>query len=393
MAVTHAVKARQVRRSLCRSDHVVRRDRQLGLRQADVDQRGAELFQLGQRGAYRGAYVIGQAFAKILLGQTDAQAGQRACGICALQRLAEQAAEVFHVATATGFQTGGIAWVKAGHGRQQQRAIFGRARHRAALVQRRSESDHAVARHAAVRRLDPGNARERCRLADRAAGVRSGCSRRQIGRHRCRRAARRAARHVLEVPRVLDRAERRVLVGRAHREFVHVGLAQRHHAGRAQALDHGGVKRADVVAEHLGARRGTPAAGDEHVLVRDRDAGQRRRVAGRNACVGGPRLGKRRLGVDMGKGVEMRPGLDARQVMARQFLRRNLFGGELGGQGFDRGCGHRIRSDGLPAAAGDVEWSGLKTSADAPFTRITAGYSITLGTRYRPASVAGAHCW
>ena len=60
-----------------------------------------------------------------------------------------------------------------------------------------------------------------------------------------------------------------------HRELVHVGLAERDHAGRLQAGDDGRVERALVVREHLRAGGRAPAARDEDILVRDRQAGER----------------------------------------------------------------------------------------------------------------------
>ena len=82
------------------------------------------------------------------------------------------------------------------------------------------------------------------------------------------------------VPGVAHRAVGRVLVGRAHREFVAVELAQRHGAGRGQPRHHGGVEGAGVAGEHLraGRRAASARVGDEDVLVRQRHAGQRRRL-------------------------------------------------------------------------------------------------------------------
>ena len=51
VAVADAVEARQVRRRLGRRDQVVDRDRELGARQLDVDEGGAEARELVERGA------------------------------------------------------------------------------------------------------------------------------------------------------------------------------------------------------------------------------------------------------------------------------------------------------------------------------------------------------
>ena len=52
-----------------------------------------------------------------------------------------------------------------------QRGIFDRARERADLIEARGEGDQAVARNAAVGRLEADDVAERGRLADRAAGI------------------------------------------------------------------------------------------------------------------------------------------------------------------------------------------------------------------------------
>ena len=62
--------------------------------------------------------------------------------------------------------------------RNRQRGVRDVARERAALVERRGEGDHAVARDRAVGGLEPHDPAERGRLSDRAAGVgadRPGC--------------------------------------------------------------------------------------------------------------------------------------------------------------------------------------------------------------------------
>ena len=89
--------------------------------------------------------------------------------------------------------------------------------------------------------------------------------------------------HRVEVPRVADRPERGPLVRRAHRELVHVRLAEDHGAGVAQALGDVGVVRRDVALEDPRAR-GALAAGDgDEVLQRDGQAQQRVQRARRAA--------------------------------------------------------------------------------------------------------------
>ena len=66
---------------------------------------------------------------------------------------------------------GRVARVVAGDDAGQQRDVAHGVRERPDLVERRGEGDDAVARHGAVRRLQPDDAAERRRLADRAARV------------------------------------------------------------------------------------------------------------------------------------------------------------------------------------------------------------------------------
>ncbi|MNZ91194.1 hypothetical protein D3C78_1101690 [compost metagenome] len=93
----------------------------------------------------------------------------------------------------------------------------------------------------------------------------------------------------------------------------------------------------------------------------DRRAEQGAVLAGGTARVGGGGLGQRLVGGDGDEAVELRVELGD----ARQQGRAQLDGGEvLGGQ-----------------AAGDLRQSQLMH------------HSITLGTRYRPFSTAGAMAW
>src|SRR3546814_20580004 len=79
-------------------------------------------------------------------------------------------------------------------GLQYVRGIVGRTREDAGLVEAGRERDHAETRHAAVGRLDAGQATQRRWLADRAAGIGRGGDRRQTRGHGGDRTARRAAR-------------------------------------------------------------------------------------------------------------------------------------------------------------------------------------------------------
>ena len=80
--------------------------------------------------ALQGRLNIGiRTFAEIFFRQTDFQTFKRFVQITGV---------VFFVA----FQAGGIALVKAGHGVQQNRTVFGRLRHRAGLVEAGSIGNH-----------------------------------------------------------------------------------------------------------------------------------------------------------------------------------------------------------------------------------------------------------
>jgi hypothetical protein len=97
----------------------------------------------------------------------------------------------------------------------------------------------------------------------------------------------------------------RRLARRAHREFVHVRLAEQHGPGARQAIDDVGVERRRVVGEHARAAGRPHAGGGEDVLVRDRDADQWPVVAFADRPVGGARVGQRPVGVDGDERIEL----------------------------------------------------------------------------------------
>ena len=175
-----------------------------------------------------------------------------------------------------------ILGIVAGHALQQQRAVLDRARERTRLVERAGKRHHAPARAAAVGRLQPDDAAERRRLADRAAGVGAGAARHHVGRDHGRRAARRAARHQLAVvapllPRVLDAAEVARHVRRAHGELVEVGLADHDRARLPQVGGHRALILRHEAFEDVRAGRGLHALGAEQVLDGERHAFEQRR--------------------------------------------------------------------------------------------------------------------
>ena len=117
----------------------------------------------------------------------------------------------------------------------QQGGVEHRPAERSRGVQGRRERDDPVPGVAAVGRLGADDPAHRGRLADRAAGVGPERERRLVGGDGGGRAARGAAGHLGQVPRVVRRPEPGVLGGGAHRELVHVGLADEDGAGARAA--------------------------------------------------------------------------------------------------------------------------------------------------------------
>ena len=200
-------------------------------------------------------------------------------------------------------QVGGgrILRIVPGHGPQQDRRVAHRLGHRPGLVERRGEGDDAPARAAPIGRLDPDDAGEGRRLADRAAGVGAGRRQAEVRRHRRRRAARGAARRQgRRIARPPPGSDRRAvgggLVGRAHGELVHVELAE-HHRARSQSWrgDRALVGRHEPL-EDARRRLARHAFGAEQVLDPERDAAQIRRVARRQPRVRRAGLRPRALG-------------------------------------------------------------------------------------------------
>ena len=82
------------------------------------------------------------------------------------------------------------------------RRVFDGARERSNLVQRGREGDQAIATDATVRWLESDDAAQRRGLTNRAAGIGAQGKRCELGADRGRRAAARAARHTIQVPRI-----------------------------------------------------------------------------------------------------------------------------------------------------------------------------------------------
>ena len=137
-------------------------------------------------------------------------------------------------------ERGRVARVAARERAQHQRGVGHVAGQRPALVERRGEGDHPVAADRAVGGLQADDPAQRGGLADRAAGVGADRPRargRRPRRRRCRRSSRPA-----RAPRshgFCTGPEAGVLVRRAHRELVLVGLAEHRRARRLQVAHAG----------------------------------------------------------------------------------------------------------------------------------------------------------
>ena len=226
-----------------------------------------------------------------------------------------------------GVDGGGVARVVASDDSVQQRGVQHGPTARPALVQRGGARHQAVARDGAVGGLDADGAGERRRLADGPAGVgpdREGSLEGGQGRGRPTAGA---TGYPVQRPRVVGRAVGGVLGGRAHRELVHVGLAQHGHTGRAQLRGDRGVVGRGPALEDARPASGGHVHGGEHVLERERDAGQRRgrRGPGGQGLVNRARRSESGLGVDVQERVHpVVDGADAVEVRLGDLDRGHL---------------------------------------------------------------------
>src|SRR5262249_38456393 len=125
------------------------------------------------------------------------------------------------------------------------------------------------------------------------------------------------------------------------------------------------VEGAAIALEHLRAGGGRAALGDEDVLVRERDAHERARVAGGAARIGGPCGGQRALLVDREEGAGGGgPG-------AHEQCRRGL-------AARDRLVGERAR---------ELRHAQV---VQLPLCGRAGAHSITFGTRNSPSCASGA---
>ena len=350
MPEAHAVEPRQVRRAFGRRHDVIGRYGQVDVGQVDLYGRRTERLQHGDRFLDLDAALGIEPRVEVLPHDADLQS---------LDRIAE----LRNVIRYRLVDRGRVALVEAGHDRQQARRVLGRARDRPGLVEARGERDHAVTRYATVGRLEPDRIGHGRGLANRTAGVRGRRRRRKSCRHRRRRPAGRAARRPLEVPGISDRAVIAGLVGRPHRELVHVGFAEHHDAGIGQAFHDRRVVRRYEVVEHLRAATRAHATGAEDVLVNDGQPVERPAPTGGAFGVGTGCRRERLLTRHRDQGIELVVfGRDTIEQRLGHFDRRKITGLEAGGE-------------------------------FAQAQRVDAHHSITLGTRYSPSLTAGAFSW
>ena len=323
-----AVVAGQVRRGLGRSHDVVGRETVIGVRQADlIDCRTGRLE--GRDGLADTRLDTGlHARHEILTGQAEPLAAKDAGGLVVVGRQGRQSGR-------NRFGRGRrIAIVAAGDGVEQGRRVARIPGERADLVERAGERDDPVAADPAVRRFHADDPAQRRRLADRAAGIRADRQRGVECRDRRCRAAAAAARHPVERPRVGGRTIGGVLGRGAHRELVHVGLAEDDRARLAEPLRDVGVVRRAISLQDPRSGRALATRQRDQVLERDRDAEQRPEQVERPVRIGTRRrqpgvrcvgLGQRPVAIDGQPDVE-RPVVTfrGREVGLGQFARRDL---------------------------------------------------------------------
>ena len=284
---------------------------------------------------------------EVLLRQAEALAAQAGGGLVVAVRQMEQ------LVGDRDRRRGGVALVAAGDRVEQRRRVADVAGERPDLVERRGERDDPVARHPAVGRLQPDDPGQRRRLADRAAGVGAERERRVVRGDRDRGAA------ADEPPGTVSRSHGlrhgpvgAVLVRRAHRELVHVRLAEDHRPDGAEPLGDVGVVRREVALEDPRAGRALAALDGDQVLQRDRDARAadgRPASRGAEAGVRGVGLAERPVAIDREPGVQgMVPGLGGVEVGLRQLARRSPRPRAAARP--SRGRVSRVRSDGHRAA-------------------------------------------
>ncbi len=245
---------------------------------------------------------------------------------------------------------------------------------RADLVETAGEGDQPEAAHAAVGRLQPGD----------AAQARPGSGRNR--RYRCRwkagpcrrprRPPRRrwSRRESAQGPTDCAWEKGRVLVRSAHRELVHVRFADQHGIGRLQPGDHRGVvRRAEVLQHPRGAGRRF-ALRAEHVLDGHGQAAQSADgLPGGAAAIDFLCSGERRLGIHSQKCLDAAVvAFDLIEIRPRQFddVIARCQSARSGGRSVEK-FSRAVRSELAKGVAFTVQHA-LRKSGDVPPVRPTA---------------------
>src|SRR4030095_16061425 len=139
----------------------------------------------------------------------------------------------------------------AGARLQHDRATFDRPGHRATMIERKRIRYHTGATYQPIGRHESDESAVGGRPADRAAGVSAHGERGETRGPRRAGTARRAAREMLQVPRIARRGPRQVERGAAVSELVRRELAEEHGArliklARRARILAGNVVRADL---------------------------------------------------------------------------------------------------------------------------------------------------
>ena len=289
----HAVVAREVRRRLGRSDHVVRRDGKRAVRERYIQERRTEPLEIENRFLDELPDIGVESVAELLFHDSDADPRQinSKCSRIVVRQPVHRC---------------GIVGVVSGDRAERQCDVLGAAGEDPGLIEARCECDHTEPRDPTVGRLEPGQPSEGGRLTDGATGF---GTRGDRGETRCDGGGGppgRSARDAIRIPWVVDRAVPTRLVGRAHRKLVHVRLSKHHRSADAKALDDCRVVRCDEGIQHSGAARRSDAAGAEDILVCDGNPEQRTILARAAAFVRPSRVGQRDTAGDGDERVESR---------------------------------------------------------------------------------------
>ena len=236
------------------------------------------------------------------------------------------------VRTLRGRRPARVAELGAGEDVQRGRRVDDRARQHA-VPDEEALAGVGTDRDAAAGGLEADQATAGGGDADRPAAVVAVSDRDHAGRHGGRRAAARASRRAVQIPRVARRSEPTRLGRGQDPHLGQRGLADDHKSGVAKPSHQIRVVVSDQVPEQVAAHRQRHPGDRAVVLDRDRHAGERPLVARLDLL--GDR--HRRIRRNMRERVDLRLQLlDPRQRLAHQFGGAQLAGAdqarELGGR-------------------------------------------------------------